>query len=121
MTPKDETLPDIIDYRTNAVLVDLVTVNDWGPDRRPRVYHDMLYTDDGVEIRHMPVNTKNWSKNLLATYDDIRVSKRKERQPFRAFQQSRTRGRGGMDGMNPYGGEGYDMMGGGGPYGPGRR
>jgi len=121
MTPKDETMPDIIDYRTNTVLVDLVTVNDWGPDLRPRVYHDMLYTADGVEIQHMPVSTKNWSKNLLATYDDIRVSKRKERQPFRSFSSQRGRGRGGMDGMNPYGGQ-YDMMGGGGsPYGPGMR
>jgi len=116
---KDETMPEIIDYRTGAVLVDLVPVSDWGPDLKPRVYHDMLYTADGVTIEHMPVSTKNWPRNLLSAYQGIMLSKRKEQEPFRDFQQSaRTRGGGGM---SPYGGGEmpYDMMGGG--RGPGMR
>ena len=122
MDPKDETMPDIIDYRTHAVLVDLVPVSDWGPDLKPRVYHDMLYTKDGVNIEHMPVSTKNWPKNLLSTYQDIMLSKRKEPEPFRDFDAgSRSRGgMGGMGGMSPYGGDmPYDGRGGG-PY-PGMR
>ena len=61
-SPEDETTPDIIDYRTNAVLVDLVAVNDWGPNLQPRMYHDMLFTADGINIEHMPVSTRNWPK-----------------------------------------------------------
>ena len=124
--PEDETLPDIIDYRTNTVLVDLVPVNDWGADLRPRMYHDMLYTSDGVTIEHMPVSSRNWPKNLLAAYQSIGAEKRKEPQPFRQFKKGGMRGRGGMgggmDGGDPYGGGMmYDGMGGGGPYGPTRR
>ncbi len=114
--PLDEVTPDIIDYRTNAVLVDLVPVNDWGPDLKPRAYHDLLHTADGVTIEHMPVGSKNWPRNLLSAYQDIMMAKRKEPEPFRDFQQGgRTRGGGMGGGMNPYG----DMMGG--PYGPGMR
>jgi len=117
--PGDETTPDIIDYRTHAVLIDLVPVNDWGPNLKPRVYHDMLYTADGVNIEHMPVSTRNWPKNLLSAYQGIVLAKRKEPEPFRDFQQT-GRGRGGAGGMNPYGGGEmqYDM---GGAYGPGMR
>lgn len=119
--PGDETTPDIIDYRTHAVLVDLVPVNDWGLDLKPRVYHDMLYIADGVNIEHMPVNTRNWPKNLLSAYNAIMLGKRKEPEPFRDFQQS-ARGRGGAGGMSPYGGgEMQYEMGGASPYGPGRR
>lgn len=115
MQPRDETMPDVIDYRTHAVLVDLVPVSDWGPDLKPRVYHDMLYTADGVNIEHMPVSTKNWPKNLLSTYQDIMVSKRREPEPFRDFEAGGGRGRGGMmNGASPYGGGEmpYDPMGG---------
>ncbi|MHC4518588.1 MAG: hypothetical protein ACYTAS_08375 [Planctomycetota bacterium] len=117
-TPQDETMPDIIDYRTHTVLVDLVTVNDWGPNLQPRMYHDMLYTADGVNIEHMPVNTRNWPRNLLEAYQDIAAKKRRDPEPFRDFSKGGMRGRrgpggGGMDPMNPYGGEMmYDMPGG---------
>jgi len=98
LDPVDETVPDIIDYRTHAVLVDLVPVNDWGADLRPRMYHDMLYTADGMNIEHMPVNSRNWPKNLLSTYHSILSEKRKEPQPFRAFNKGGLRGRGGVGG-----------------------
>lgn len=118
-TPQDETMPDIIDYRTHAVLVDLVTVNDWSPDLQPRMYHDMLYTADGVNIEHMPVSTRNWPKNLLSAYQNIMAKKRREPEPFRDFSKGGLRGRrgpGGMEGGDPYGGEMmYDMPGGGYP------
>jgi hypothetical protein len=117
--PKDETTPDIIDYRTNAVIVDLVPVSDWGPNLQPRMYHDMLYTADGANIEHMPVSTRNWPKNLLAAYQDIMTKKRREPEPFRDFRKGGMRGRRGsgggmMDEGNPYGGETmmYDMPGG---------
>ncbi len=111
---------DSIDFGTNTVLVDLVQVSDWDtdPSLQPRVYYDMLYTRDGMDIQHMPVSTRNWSKDLLATYQFISREKSKEPQAFKAFEKGGFRSRGGVGGA---GGSPYDMMGGASPYGPGRR
>ncbi len=111
---------DSIDFGTNNVLVDLVQVSDWDtdPSLQPRIYYDMLYTRDGMDIQHMPVSTRNWSKDLLATYQFISREKSKEPQAFKAFEKGGFRSRGGLGGA---GGSPYDMMGGAGPYGPGRR
>lgn len=98
------TRPDIIDFRTHAVLIDLVEVNDLGPQFQPRGYYDMLYTGDGAMIEHMPVNSANWPKNMLATYQQIKGQERIEQQPFRAFGDSGVKGRQGA---------GMDMMDGG--------
>lgn len=113
-----------IDFGTNTVLVDLTQVSDWGtqPNLQPRVYYDMLYTHDGTEIERMPVGTRNWSKDLLATYQFISSEKRKEPQSFRSFEKGGFRTRGGVGGPGGGYGSPYDMMGGAGPYGgPGRR
>jgi len=100
--------PEMIDYRTGRVLVDLVQVNDWGtpPNLQPRGYHEMLYTTDGLTIEHMPVKSANWPKDLLTTYQHVTSEKRKEPQPFRDFNKSGLRGRGGRGG----GRDGYDGM-----------
>jgi len=111
--------PEVIDYSTNTVLVDLLEVSDWStqPSLQPRVYYDMLYTHDGTSIERMPVGTRNWSKDLLATYQLISTEKRKEPQSFKSFQKGGFRSRGGMGGPGGAYGSPYDMMGGG-PYGP---
>ncbi len=127
----DQTPPPTVDYTTGKVLVDLVQVSDWGraPNLRPRTYHEMLYTGDGTRIEHMPVSTTNWPENLLQTYQYILSEKRRDPQPFRAFNKGGLRGRGrrgmlGTEGYEDMGGA-YDetMMdmggeGGYGPYGP---
>ena len=120
LTPDQQNVPKVVDYRTGKVLVDLVAVNDWGnaPNLHPRMYHDMLYTDDGTRIEHMPVNASNWPKDLASAYQYIQTEKHKEPQPFRAFNKSGLRGRGGrggMEGMGGMEGEGsgmYEDMGG---------
>jgi hypothetical protein len=100
--------PTVVDYTTGKVLVDLVEVNDWGdaPNLRPRMYHDMLFTGDGMNIEHMPVNMSNWPKDLAEAYQAVQVEKRKEPKPFRAFSTASRGGRGGRGGMDPYGGDG---------------
>ncbi|MBN2133016.1 MAG: hypothetical protein JW741_26185 [Sedimentisphaerales bacterium] len=111
MGPDDVYIPEMIDYRTGKVLVDLVQVNDWGtpPNLQPRGYHEMLYTTDGLTIEHMPVKSGNWSKDLLTTYQYVASEKRKEPQPFRDFKKGGLRGRGGRGGrMDGY--EGMDGM-----------
>ncbi len=110
---EDPSKPKIVDYTTGAVLVDLVEVNDWSdaPNLRPRLYYSMLYTRDGMDIEHMPVNMTNWPREVTSAYQAIQREKSREPKPFRSFTKS-TRGRG----MDPYGGM-YDMGGPGGPYG----
>jgi len=115
--------PDLIDYRTGKVLVDLVQVGDWGeaPNLRPRMYHEMLYTGDGRSIEHMPVSTVNWPKDLMAAYQYVRKELGKEPQPFRQFKKGGIRARVQPGMMGGYEGEGmYDQMymqgGAGGPY-----
>jgi len=109
--PAQANRPEIVDYTTGEVLVDLVEVNDWGdaPNLRPRMYHDMLYTSDGTYIEHMPVSMTNWPKDLAEAYQMVRSDKTKEPKPFRAFSQSSRGGRGGM--QDPYGMYGGDMGG----------
>jgi len=112
--PDQQNVPKAVDYGTGKVLVDLIPVNDWGnaPNLRPRMYHDMLYTGDGTRIEHMPVNNANWPRDLAAAYQYIQAEKRKEPQPFRAFNKSglRGRGRGGRGGPGMEGGA-YDESG----------
>jgi hypothetical protein len=122
--PDDVTLPKTIDYRTGKVLVDLVQVNDWGqaPNLRPRMYHEMLYTDDGVNIEHMPVETKNWPKYLADAYRVVKDDLRKEKQPLRDFKKGGMRGRvqpgmmGGYEDMGMYDESMMYMTPGAGPY-----
>jgi len=124
MDPDKANMPEIVDYTTGKVLVDLVQVNDWGdaPNLRPRMYHDMLYTSDGMTIEHMPVSMKNWPADLVRAYSTIQTDTRREPKAFRAFNKGGLRGRGtggpGMEGYDDMGGydEMYDMGGGGGLY-----
>ncbi len=120
--PTAASTPKTVDYATGKVLLDLVEVNDWSdaPNLKPRMYHDMLYTDDGVSIEHMPASMTNWPRDLADAYQAIQTEKRREPKPFRAFTKSATGGRGG--GMDPYGGGMYGPYpgGAGGAYGGGR-
>jgi hypothetical protein len=86
MLMKDKpVVPETIDYGTGAVLVDAVAVNDWaGPGQlHPRLYHDMLYTYDGMDIEHMPVKARNWPEQILVAFYDIQRAQREPPQPFR--------------------------------------
>ncbi len=119
--PDEANRPRVVDYTTGVVVVDLVEVTDWAdaPNLRPRLYHEMLYTRDGLTIEHMPVSTTNWPRDLVETYQAIQTEKRKEPKAFKSFNKSNMMrgGRGGMQG-DPYGGGGmYDDMYMGGPGG----
>jgi len=78
-------VPDIIDYGTGAILVDVVPVNDWSGGQRliARQFYDMLYSYDGINIEHMPVKVMNWSRGLQAIFSDIQKSIKQKKQPLR--------------------------------------
>ncbi len=101
--PDDPTTPEVIDYGTDAMLIDLVEAGDLGspPNLQPRPYHNMLYTVDGATIEHMPVSQRNWPDDLQQAYQQIASERKREHQPFRAFSAGRTRGLGGRGGAYP--------------------
>ncbi len=79
--------PEVIDYDTGAVMVDVVAVNDWlvGSKMRARRYFDMLYSFDGATIEHMPVKNSYWASDLQVVYNDIRKSQSEPKGEFRPF------------------------------------
>ena len=84
--------PEVIDYDTGAVMVDVVAVNDWlvGSKMRERRYFDMLYSFDGAIIEHMPVKNSYWASDLQAAYNEIRKLQSEPREEFRPFGSSGT-------------------------------
>jgi hypothetical protein len=106
--PEEKTnVPEQIDYRTGAVMVDAMSVNDWWGDstRHSRNYYDMLYSYDGTNIEHTPVGTTYWSKDMQTTFNDIAKLEREPQEPFKPFGSSRRSRIG--PGQGPY----DDMMG----------
>jgi hypothetical protein len=121
--PKEKTnVPESVDYSTGAVMVDAMSINDWWGDstRRSRHYYDLLYSFDGINIKHMPIGTTYWSKEMQTMFNHIAKLEREPHEEFKAFGTGRRRGglpgQGIYDDMggyeNMYDMEMYDMMGG---------
>ena len=108
-TTGEVTEPELIDYHTGAVMVDVMVVNDWtgGSSMRPRNYYDMLFSFDSVNIDRMPINSRYWSADLQAVFSDIGRSQRQTKEPLKPFG---TTGRGRRPGLDLDGYEGYDDM-----------
>jgi len=117
-------VPEMIDYRTGAILVDAVVVNDWSakPPLRQRNYYNMLYSYDGTTIEHMPVGVSYRPKVLTDVHSHIARLQREPQEEFKSFGTSDRRQRMGRYGggmMDEYGDEYYmdemymmDQMGG---------
>jgi len=85
------TIPETIDYATGAVLVDVMPVNDWsgGKNLRARYYFDMLYTFDGSNIEHLPVNQRYWAKDMQTRFGEIEKCKGEPKEPLRDWGSRR--------------------------------
>ena len=83
--------PKVIDYRTGAILVDVIYVEDWAGTNslRARDYHEILYTYGGANINHIPIGDRNWTNKLLAKYEEIKESQRRDKQPLKARSTNR--------------------------------
>jgi len=88
--------------------VDAVAVNDWTGDKslRMRHYYDMLYSYNGINIKHMAVGSAYWPSELQSVYSLIGRLQRETQEPFKAFGSGGGRRRGGLDS----GGMEYDDM-----------
>jgi hypothetical protein len=109
--PEEKTnTPEKIDYRTGAVMVDAMAINDWWGvgTVRSRHYYDMLYSFDGINIEHMPVGTTYWSKDTQTMFNYIAKLEREPQEPFKDFGSSSRRTRPGQGMYEDMGG--YDDL-----------
>lgn len=76
----DDLSPTSVDYRTGAMLVDVVDVSDWGGTSvlRPRNYPDMLYTADGENIERLPIKESYWPDELRKKFKEIKEHQKKQ-------------------------------------------
>ncbi|MBN2269218.1 MAG: hypothetical protein JXN61_01305 [Sedimentisphaerales bacterium] len=100
--------PEVVDYDTGAVLVDVVAVNDWSGDStmRARQYFEMLYSYDGSHIERMAVGDRYWPDELRVIRSEIRDSQKEPKpadaglRPWGSTERSAARvpsGRGLLD------------------------
>ncbi len=110
--PEEPTVePESINFDTGAVVVDVVTVNEWvtsdNKNLSNKSYHDMLYSYDGTKIEHVPVSSSYWPEDMRKIFAKIQRLSREEKEPFKAFSSRGVMQRPGMDSMR--GGESDDM------------
>ncbi len=88
-------IPESIDYSTGAVLVDVVSVDDWsgGKKLRARRYFDMLYSFDGMNIKRMPIKTRYWPEEMQVIFGEIRKAEKEPKEPLRAWSSKGVRTR----------------------------
>lgn len=86
------TTPEIIDYTTGVVLVDVVPVDDWSGGRNmyARRYYDMLYSFDGDAIEHIPISTRYWDEELRIKLSEITRSQKEPKEPLRVWDTRLT-------------------------------
>ena len=99
------TIPETIDYSTGAVFVDVRgPVTDWlgGRNMRPRQYYDMLYSHDGINIEHKPIESRYWAKDLLVKFNEVGRSEKETKVALRPWGSS-AGGRGRISPLGPAG------------------
>jgi len=86
--------PSSIDYQTGTTFLDIVDVSDWfGPTTlRRREYSDVLYTQDGVNIEHLPVQARYWPSELRKKLDDIDKKQAEQEEGSLVLRGRRTPG-----------------------------
>jgi len=92
IAPEAAIVPEIIDYSTGAVMVDVMPVNDWSGGRNmlARHYFDMLYSFDGMNIEHAPINVKYWAADLRTVYGEIQNLQKEPPEVFRPWGAGET-------------------------------
>jgi len=85
-------LPAKVDYSTNAVMVDVVAVKDWGGLRSysARPHWEMLYTFDALNINRMPISSKYWSAQQRAKHAQLKKLAKQEKKPYLDKSSSKT-------------------------------
>ncbi len=85
--------PVVVDYSTDAILIDVVDVNDWAgrANLYERYYTEMLYSYDGAEIYRMPIKQDYWPPEVRRLFSEVRQSEKEAKEPLRAWSDLRRR------------------------------
>jgi hypothetical protein len=80
-------LPEMIDYATWAIVVDVVAMNDWFGDKalQSRQYFDMLFSFDGTSVERLPAKQMYWPEELRLKYSELKTLEKKPKEPWRAW------------------------------------
>lgn len=83
-------LPEMIDYTTGAVVVDLVAMNDWFGDKtlQSRQYFDMLFSFDGTSVWRLPAKQMYWPEELRLKYSELKTLEKRPKEPWRAWSST---------------------------------
>jgi len=82
-----------IDFATGAVLVDVAIADVWKGENvlSPTSYADVLYTEDGENIKHLAVKSTYWPSDIRREFSRIKQAESEEIAVFYA------RGQGGVN------------------------
>jgi len=85
-------LPEMIDYATGAVVVDMVAMNDWFGDKtlQSRQYFDMLFSFDGTSVDRLPAKQMYWPEELRLKYSELKTLEKRPKEPWRAWSSAGT-------------------------------
>jgi hypothetical protein len=85
-------LPEMIDYTTGAIVVDVVAMNDWSGDKalQSRQYFDVLFSFDGMWVDRLPAKQMNWPDDLRSKYNELKSLEKKTKAPLRDFGSAGT-------------------------------
>ncbi len=82
--------PESIDFSTGAVLVDIITVDDWSdqPGLNNRKYYSILYSNKGATTNErVPVGATNWPEDMRKIYNSLQkqMAETREKEPFKPW------------------------------------
>jgi hypothetical protein len=83
-------LPEMIDYTTGAILVDLVAMSDWYGDKtlQSRQYFDILFSFDGTSMGRLAAKQMYWPDELRSKYSELKTLEKRPKEPWRSWSSS---------------------------------
>jgi hypothetical protein len=86
--------PQMVDYTTSAVVVDIVPVTDWSGGNNLHVNHfcDLLYSYNGKDIECLPIKSNHWTEALQNKFKEIQKYEKEPKEPLRVWEGKATGG-----------------------------
>jgi hypothetical protein len=84
---KKVTVPQTVDYTTDAVVVDMVLVTDWSGGNNLHVnrFFDLLYSLNGKDIERRPIKSRYWTEALQNKFNEIKRYEKEPKEPLRSW------------------------------------
>ena len=85
---KKVTVPQTVDYTTDAVVVDMVLVTDWSGGNNLHVnrFFDLLYSSNGKDIERLPIKSRYWTEALQNKFNEIKKYEKEPKEPLRNWE-----------------------------------